>query len=157
MPDQASPLALDCRRIVAPYVDALYLHNGYRFFAPEPGPSHLVKYELTLADGTVKSGRFPDRQTEWPRLLYHRYFMLSETVNNLAPPEDTLQAAEVFDLYVRSYARHLLRKYNARQVKLTLVEHGIAPIEEIQAGTTSLIDERWYQEKPLGTFTGDEL
>ena len=41
---------------------------------------------ITLADGTLKTGEFPDRNMHRPRLLYHRYFMLSEFVNTLASP-----------------------------------------------------------------------
>lgn len=65
---------------VSPVHRALFLGHGYRFFAPNPGPSHLVEYKITRADGTQKEGTFPDRETIKPRLLYHRWFMLSETV-----------------------------------------------------------------------------
>ena len=73
-----------------PYLQILSLDNGYRFFAPEPGPSHLVRYDVTLADGQQIGGVFPNLAEERPRLLYHRYFMLSEFVNSLTegtPPE----------------------------------------------------------------------
>ena len=63
----ASQLAADVARVFQPYLDALSLANGYRFFAPEPGPSHLVRYEVTLADGTLKTGEFPDRQVSTSR------------------------------------------------------------------------------------------
>jgi hypothetical protein len=158
IPEQASPLARDFRSLNGWYVDPLFLSNGYRFFAPEPGPSHLIKYEVTKQNGEVIKGRFPDRATERPRLLYHRYFMLSEMANTLyrpqdVPPEERL----VYNLYIRSYARHLARKYDAREVKLTLVEHTIPTIEEIQSGKVSLAHEHLYQELPLGTFQGDQL
>src|SRR3990172_7505683 len=71
MPPQNSELAAGCARIFQPYLDALCLANGYRFFAPEPGPSHLVRYEITHDDGTLESGEFPNRQQHVPRLLYH--------------------------------------------------------------------------------------
>lgn len=54
--------------------------HGYRFFAPNPGDSHLVQYKVTKNDGTQIKGVFPDRENAWPRLLYHRWFMLSETI-----------------------------------------------------------------------------
>ncbi|NIO41435.1 MAG: hypothetical protein GTO41_15415, partial [Burkholderiales bacterium] len=57
----------------------MFLDHGYRFFAPEPGPGHLVRYEVTTSDGAGAAGQFPDRDRIWPRLLYHRWFMLSET------------------------------------------------------------------------------
>ena len=68
---------------VSPVHRALFLGHGYRFFAPNPGPSHLVEYEITQKDGTVVTGRFPDRgdsENSFPRLQYHRWFMLSETI-----------------------------------------------------------------------------
>ncbi len=71
-----APLA----RWVSPIHRALFLGHGYRFFAPNPGPAHLVIYKITHADGTQTEGMFPDREAISPRLLYHRWFMLSETV-----------------------------------------------------------------------------
>ena len=65
---------------VSPVHRALFLGHGYRFFAPNPGPSHLVQYKITRSDGTQQESFFPDRETIHPRLLYHRWFMLSETV-----------------------------------------------------------------------------
>ena len=38
-----------------------FLNNGYRFFAPEPGPGHLVRYEIVTRDGRQIEGSFPDR------------------------------------------------------------------------------------------------
>ena len=64
---------------LGPYIQAVDLKNhGYRFFAPDPGPSHLVRYYLTMPDGSQREGVFPNLAEEKPRLLYHRYFMLSE-------------------------------------------------------------------------------
>ena len=76
------PLAL-----LQPYVNLLYLNHSYFFFAPNPGSNHLVRYELEFDDGRQPEvGEFPDRQTEWPRLLYHRHFMLSETLHAFFEP-----------------------------------------------------------------------
>jgi hypothetical protein len=67
-------------RLLAPVHQALYLSHGYRFFAPDPGPSHLLVYRLHYADGRVNEKRFPDPDRISPRLRYHRWFMLSETL-----------------------------------------------------------------------------
>lgn len=67
-------------RLLAPIHQTLYLSHGYRFFAPDPGPSHLLVYRLHYADGRMKEKRFPDRDSISPRLRYHRWFMLSETL-----------------------------------------------------------------------------
>lgn len=79
--------------VLGPYIDLLYLNHGYLFFAPNPGPNHLVRYEINFADDRdAIVGEFPDRRTERPRLLYHRYFMLSETLNRFyRPPEPAPQ------------------------------------------------------------------
>ena len=83
----SSPFADAVAGTLRPYIVALYLDHGYFFFAPNPGPSRLVDYEVTFADGRPPvKGRFPDLQTERPRLLYHRHFMLSEALSNRFVP-----------------------------------------------------------------------
>ena len=72
------------RTSLQPYLHAMFLDHGYRFFAPEPGPGHIVRYEITDENGNTQTGQFPDRERIWPRLLYHRWFMLSETMNSHA-------------------------------------------------------------------------
>ena len=81
---------------------SLYLDHGYHFFAPEPEESTLLSFEAERPDGTVVRGRIPDRATR-PRLLYHRYFMLTEHMSK--SPE------EFRDRWHESYARHLGREY----------------------------------------------
>ena len=73
----ASDLVLAAWDQFQPYLEVLYLNHGYHFFAPEPEESTLLVFEAERADGTVVRGRIPDRATQ-PRLLYHRYFMLTE-------------------------------------------------------------------------------
>lgn len=87
--NMSSPAVEPIRRLLQPYIAALFLDHGYFFFAPEPGPSHLVDYKLEFHDGRAPiEGRFPNLATERPRLLYHRYFMLSEFLNaSYVPPQ----------------------------------------------------------------------
>src|SRR4051812_39692810 len=87
--NMSSPVVEPIRQALQPYIAALFLDHGYFFFAPEAGPSHLVDYKLEFSDGRRPiEGRFPNLATERPRLLYHRYFMLSEFLNaNYVPPE----------------------------------------------------------------------
>jgi hypothetical protein len=81
-----SELARTIARGYGPYLGAAFLNNGYRFFAPEPGPGHLVHYQIVTRDGQQIDGSFPDKKAQWPRLLYHRYFMLSEFLNSISEP-----------------------------------------------------------------------
>jgi hypothetical protein len=84
----SSPFADTVSRWLRPYIAAMYLDHGYFFFAPNPGPSHLVRYQVAFDDGREPLvGTFPDLATQEPRLLYHRHFMLSESLySRFAPP-----------------------------------------------------------------------
>jgi len=86
---RGSPAMDSAFDVLRPYIDALYLNHGYSFFAPDVGPSHLVRYKVEFADGREPVvGMFPNLATERPRLLYHRHFMLSEALENrFVPPE----------------------------------------------------------------------
>jgi hypothetical protein len=125
-----------------PYLEALYLNNGYHFFAPEPAESTLVAFEARRADGTVIRGRIPDRKIV-PRQLYHRHFMLTERMNN--GPEELEQK------WYRSYAEHIGHKYKANQVSLTRVIHYLPSMQMVRDGVR-LNHPESYEELPLGDF-----
>ncbi len=165
-----SPLWEALADFFRPYVNATDLNHGYRFFAPNPGPSHLVEYELTMPDGKVEKGRFPDRRQEWPRLLYHRYFMLAEhldgffgewqdtvarqSIPTLEPAAKLSLAAEaeserqLYQSVAESFGRALMHRAGAVRVKLTLLEHGIPSADMFAQGHTALDDHSFYM--PLG-------
>jgi hypothetical protein len=145
MPPGASHLASTLAGVFQPYVEGLCLANGYRFFAPEPGPSHLVRYEVALPDGTVKQGSFPDIEQHFPRLLYHRYFMLTEFINTIDDPDAPSELAKA---YAKSYAEHLAHAYQAKDVKLFLIRHFVPQMHEVQQGMR-LSDKSKYVERPL--------
>ena len=85
---------------VSPVHRALFLGHGYRFFGPDPGPGHLLVYQGERSDGSRFEGVFPDSSEHWPRLLYHRWFMLSETIFS----EYALQPSEAeFEQRVAEY------------------------------------------------------
>jgi hypothetical protein len=109
-----------------------------------------VRYEVTLADGTLKEGVFPDRNEHKPRLLYHRYFMLSEFVNTL----NSGPSRERAEAYARGYARHLAETHDAKTVKLFLRRHYVPRTSEVRAGLR-LDDRSLYEERPLFTYQRD--
>ncbi len=147
------------QRVYRPYLQAIYLYldHGYKFFGPDPGPSHLVRYELVTADSQRLSGVFPDRHEHWPRLLYHRHFMLSEFIQGLAGEWDPRFDEENQPLsppqraYARAYANHLLAKHNGQRVTLYLVEHRIPLPEHVLRGV-ALDDPQFYASRKLGTY-----
>jgi hypothetical protein len=169
-----SELCVELADLVRPYINAADLNHGYRFFAPDPGPSHLIHYVLEFSDGKTREGTFPNLEEERPRLLYHRYFMLSEHLDGLLtewqqilqrsrePVEIADQqelagfaakSGEVFQAFAKSYADELLRRTGAKRVSLDLIEHRIASPDEVLAGKR-LDDKASYSVKfKIGTFT----
>jgi len=135
-----------------PYLEAAYLNHGYQFFAPEPGPSHLVRYVVEREDGSREEGVFPNLAEHQPRLLYHRHFMLSERLGS-APPEAKVPW---LDEYKRSYAEHLLDEYEGVRVTLYLRRHLLPFPEQVQRGM-QLDDPQLYDEFLLGVYPGEEL
>ena len=83
----SSPFADGLMGLFRPYVDAMFLNHGYFFFAPNPGETHLVRYRVEFADGREPLvGTFPDLEEHWPRLLYHRHFMMAEALHSSFVP-----------------------------------------------------------------------
>jgi len=104
-PPPASQLSQSVAGWIRPYLNAVNINHGYRFFAPNPGASHLVRYELLLRDGNVERGQFPNLEEHWPRLLYHRHFMVAETVHNLREQTTTVFAQPVPPHEIPGYNR----------------------------------------------------
>ena len=140
-----SPAADPARELLAPYVEFAYLSHGYFFFAPEPGPSHLIECRFQDSQGQQLSLRYPDRQAQWPRLLYHRHFMLTENLHQIwAPPVD-LRVFEEDEALGRqwradrkryeqvrdSMANHVAATFGAAEVELDRVEHRLPSGEEV--------------------------
>jgi hypothetical protein len=138
----SSDLIRNAWRLFQPYLEVLYLDHGYRFFAPEPTESTLLAFVAQRDDGAIVRGRIPDRATG-PRLLYHRYFMLTEHMNDA--PE------EFRSLWHESYAHHLGRQYGATRVTLIQQTHMLPTMERVRGGG-HLTDPESYEEQPLGTF-----
>jgi hypothetical protein len=143
----SSPFAGTMAMALRPYLDVAFLNHGYKFFAPDPGPTHLVRYELEMPDGSKQAGRFPDLKTQWPRLLYHRHMMLSERLDG--PPEASWTQG-----FARSYAEHLRARHGARKVTLYLVTHALPYPGQVLAGM-KLDDPSLYQERQLIVVGGD--
>lgn len=157
--------------LLMPYLRAGYLNHGYRFFAPNPGPSHLVRYEIDLKSGGEIKGHFPDTEDQFPRLLYHRMFMVSETAFNLAepvretPPAGALSELEQLDFdkqlaasdsLAKSIARQLLTQYDGRQVRLFLMTHEIPFPTDVAAGQR-LDDPTLFHERPWREYGEEQL
>lgn len=145
-PAGSSPASDALHRVFHPYIQAAFLDHGYAFFAPNPGPSHLIRARMTFADGREPvEETFPDLKAQWPRLLYHRHFMLSEQLNSQYQPpelpgelrsdpiimEDWRLRRDAYELKWRGFEDHLRQKHNADEVKLTRVRHRMIDVFEV--------------------------
>lgn len=154
----AAPDAGLVRRGLGPYIDFAYLHHGYFFFAPNPGPSHLMDITLVDADGGRRHLRLPDHQAQWPRLLYHRHFMLSEFLFQLYTPpvatspdgkttperEAWLRERSRFEMVRNSMEKHLAERYGATRAEIQLMEHRLPSAIEVFDDKIKLNDEKLY-------------
>lgn len=143
----SSRLQQESWRLAGPYLQSLYLNHGWHYFSPEPGRSTLLAYTLEFPDGTQQSGRLPNRQIQ-PRLLYHRYFMLTEFLGNSDP--------EGQPIWHRAFARALCREHGAERVTLSKVYHDLPLAERILAGG-QLDDPEFFSEEAIGVFESSEL
>ena len=151
-PPPASELSQVILQPFRPLLGALYLGHGYRFFAPDPGPGHSLRWTMTMPDGSSRTGTVPDAEGDWPRLLYHRRFMVAEKIAPLVPPADApaeIRARAKADWLplVKGVAANLLRTNGGQRIRLELVEHYLPGPEEVAAGRggEDLVT-------PLGTF-----
>jgi len=139
-PPPASELSQVILQPFRPLLGALYLGHGYRFFAPNPGPGHSIRWTVTMHDGSTQTGSVPDATSDWPRLLYHRRFMVAEKIAALVPPpfapaEDREAARRDWLPLVKATATNLLRTTGGERVSLELVEHYLPGPDEVVAGT----------------------
>jgi hypothetical protein len=155
----SSQAARPLREGMKPYVDFAYLNHGYFFFAPEPGPSHLIQASMKMPDGTTPTLRYPDKYAQWPRLLYHRHFMLAEFLNQLhVPPVDAAVAKQMpetevnewaegrkrYEMVRQSMENHLKARYGATEASIERMEHILPGSTEVLEQGLPINDPRFY-------------
>lgn len=133
-------------RLVSPYLHATNLNHGYHFFAPEPGASSVLEFVGTRSDGTHRRGRLPDKQLMKPRLLYHRYFMLTEFLGSI-PETDPIR-----NRVLQNYANQLLKTKDLESVELRMIWHRPSSRQEVLLGEGLQAPET-YDRQSLGTYT----
>jgi hypothetical protein len=168
-----SPAALPIRKRMAPYIEIAYLNHGYFFFAPNPSPSHLLECSLKSSNGEQSRLRLPDRRAQWPRLLYHRHFMLAEFLHQLHVEPiselDVLNAADKellntwqaertrFEMVRDSMIKHLKHRYSVDSAEIFRLEHRLPSDVEVFRDKIPLNDERLYvvlPDAPVDAPTG---
>ena len=142
------------------YGQFLYIDRGYAFFAPDPGPSHLFQAAITDSTGETVEQMYPDLDRQWPRLLYHRHFMLAEFLNEIyQPPGPPPQLQQIdrqgyaawkqlrarYERVRQSFVEHLETRYPDHEVAIRRLEHAIPGFAEFLAESIQLDDPRLYR------------
>jgi len=156
-PFGASPSASAWYAPVRAYSQFAYLDHGYAFFAPDPGPSHFFEAAITNSFGEIVERKFPDLTVQWPRLLYHRHFMLAEFLNDVhqppiqPPPEIAGNPVELerfmrgrrrFESVRDSILKHLRYHHPESKVAIRRVEHRQPGLPEFFGDNVSVADQR---------------
>jgi hypothetical protein len=107
----------------------------------------MLRVEIVAPDGSHREEIYPDLARQWPRLLYHRHFMLTSRMQT-APGDQLSQAL------ADSYARHLFAREGAQEVRVFRREHQLPSRDDVLQGTR-LTDTGLYTtpyNSPLGKW-----
>jgi hypothetical protein len=123
------PRAFNGNAVMRHYANLLYINNGYNFFTPDPGVSHLIRYEVFNDAGEkVAEGQLPDRREQWPRLFYHRHMMLVEQSRDADVGPMRPQGWEY------RIAERLMEKHEGTRIRLLMLRHHLLSPLEVAAG-----------------------
>jgi len=145
-----------------PYSQWLYINHGYFFFAPNPGPGHLIQCSFAPPDGVVpteepsRKQMLPDRNEHWPRLLYHRYLMLSEFYTNRFAPRQVTEELkkdtefmerwsldkELYDQIQKSMVASLNHSRGEDLIELRRIERSLPDSQQVLREGWTLNDPR---------------
>jgi hypothetical protein len=129
------------------YLQPLYLNHAYRFYSPEPGPTMLMRYTLTMPDGsTVDERTFPERSDYGPRLRYQRHLALA---NALFGEKEAAQRL------AQSYAWHLLDATGAETIEISRVAHRPMSMSDALRGADPRDEVFYLPPDRLGRMTWD--
>jgi len=180
-PRGLSPSVAAMLRPFSGYAQFLYLDRGYAFFAPNPGPSHLLRVEIEAENQTPEVRIYPDLEQQWPRLLYHRHFMLAEFLNDAYQPKLPVEAASLvgpelsieelqawrlgrqrYEKITDSMKNRLKSEFGNREIKIDRLEHLLPDFVAYAADPTPLNDPATYlviEDIPitLETLLGGQL
>lgn len=157
-PGGLSPFIAFFRQPIEAYCRLLYIDRGYAFFAPDPGPSHLLQVRVEEPNGDYEEYLYPDSNRQWPRLLYHRHFMLTEYLHEIYRPKMPSDSGnadlefrrmraerERYDQVLSSYAKHLQHVHRGRRISIRRLEHLLPQYDQYVVDPKPLNDPLSYR------------
>ncbi len=157
----ASLLEQTAANAFAAYNDVVDQGYGYRYYAPEPGPTPVVTATIRYTDGREEILRLPTRGV-WPRLRYQRQLALANHLVNDFQEARRRTGDGSKSVYARSYARHLaLSRSGCQTISLHVQSHLIPNpglvAEQLEAGRAVDLDAEEYLTTPerIGEYPCD--
>jgi hypothetical protein len=162
------------RGMVSPYTQWMYLDHGYFFFAPNPGVGRLLRVSATDEPVVRPSDLnsvdpyqgilYPNRNEQWPRLLYHRYFMFSEFYHTRFAPFELVPELKnnpivrsqwdvdrkIYRAIQNSIIENAKQSTGKQYVRLDRIERLFPDRESTLSKGVRLTDPRWLRILPEG-------
>jgi hypothetical protein len=160
----APQLAVQASEPLQPYLQATFLNNAYRFFAPNPGIPSVFWFRVQFVDRSVRWVELPGRPNPVIRAPYQRRLNLSVQLAGYLAPKPTDDGRQILsplgELLLRSCVRHVAGSTVAagsetsevRTVGVYCVLHRVIVPEEARAGWEPT-DLRTYQPLFVGAYT----
>lgn len=160
----APALAVMANQPFQPYLQAAFLNNAYRFFAPNPGSPTVIWARVQYDDRSLHWVEAPRRDDCWLHPVYQRRLNLTVLLGQQAGPseEGELRLNELGAMSVASFARHFAKVRAARHhdemgvksVGIYFLQHSPISPEQVRAGWEP-IDLRTFQAVFVGAFTSE--
>lgn len=160
-------VAMQLNEPFQPYLETLFLRNGYRFFAPNPGPNFVAWFRISYEDGRTRWYEFPKRENFATPLAYTRMLSVANMGSHTYPhptDPDKGSVSPATQICLQSFARHVasdqavakgLRDSGPVQsVEIYRVAHLYIMPDQIRDGW-DYTDLRLYQPMYLGAFRPD--
>src|SRR5947209_20506488 len=92
----ANRLAVWANQPFRPYLQATFLNNAYRFFAPNPGTPTVLWLRLQYCDRTIRWVEVPGTCESWVRVAYQRRLNFTVLLGQHLAPDPTREGKRRF-------------------------------------------------------------
>lgn len=160
----APQLAVQASERLQPYLQATFLNNAYRFFAPNPGTPAVFWFRMQFDDRSVRWVELPGHPNAVIRAPYQRRLNLSVQLAQYLSPKPSSEGkqclAPLGEILLQSCVRHVAasQSLGVRNIGVYCVLHRILVPEEVRAGWPPT-DLRTYQPLFVGAYNsrGDRV
>lgn len=160
----APRLAVAASQPTQPYLQATFLNNAYRFFAPNPGTPSILWFRVQYEDRSIRWIEAPASAGPLTYEAYQRRLNFTIMIGQqLAPDpahEGKRRMTPTGEAALASCARHIARM-ETREVKsvgIYILHHAIITPEQVRTGWTPT-DVRTYHATFVGAYspTGERM